>query len=94
MKNKATPEIMTREKAFKYMYEKGHGNLTELKESIGEEFIEKFELVGYIRKGINNKREDTWNVTNSFKEIYRNIYKGPSLIESLLGLFCHYILRY
>jgi hypothetical protein len=85
---------MTRESALSLVYNQKQGSIKDLKSLIGSNFVKDFELVGYITKGVDGSGDNTWQITLSGKDSYKQIYMRPNLAEQFLGLFCHYVLRY
>jgi hypothetical protein len=77
------------EKSLKIVVDKKEGNINELKELIGGDDFYKFTQVGIISTWGSH-----WNITEFGSSVYKSFYKKPNLLESLKGLYCHYILKF
>lgn len=75
------------DKCFKIIYEEKHGVSENLIKKIGEEEFEQFKFSGFIKTNYC-----VWEITKTGINMYESIYKEPTLIESLKGYYCHYIL--
>lgn len=86
---------MTRKEAIEYIVKKEKGSYEELKNQIGTDLLEQFELLGYISKGIHEGKE-TWSAN---KFAYRSYNKSfnteakDSLIDNILHLLFAKILK-
>lgn len=85
---------MTQEEALNFVCEKQNGQLSSLEGKISKETVTQFELVGFITKGVDSAKENTWRVTETAKEIYTSFYRKPNIVEKLKGYYCHYILKF
>ena len=83
----------TQKGALLYICKKGNGYTSELKNDLDPKFINEFESVGFIKKGLDSKSEETWNATKAANSFFQSIYGEPTLIEKIKGYFCHYIIR-
>jgi hypothetical protein len=85
MKIVKTPE---QEIALTYLYKNKKGKTCDLLEVVNLLTVRDFIHVGWI-----DVHGENWKVTDSAIEIYKSFYKSPNIIESLKGLYCHYILK-
>jgi hypothetical protein len=86
--------MMRQEDALRYVSENKHGDIQTLKNTLGDCMVEQFELVGFITRGVVDKGFDTWQVSGDASAIYKSIFQRPTFIDSIKGLYCHYILRF
>lgn len=84
---------MTKSDALEYIYTQRNGAISALKEKIGVKNYRDFQTVGFIAKGVDNTTA-TWKITRSAKNMYEGVYKKPNFYESILGYFCHYVLKF
>ena len=56
--------------------------------------VSQFELVGFITRGVDSQSENTWRITETAKRIVTTLYKKPSFLERLKGMYCHYVLKF
>ncbi|MEI8271562.1 MAG: hypothetical protein WCG08_02980 [Paludibacter sp.] len=85
---------MTQEMALNFVYDKQSGEISELRNEISEDVVNQFELVGFITRGIDSQSENTWKITETAQKIFTTMYKKPGFIESLKGMYCHYVLKF
>lgn len=84
---------MKLEFALKYIIENKSGLISDLDIKIGEDTTNYLVVTDMIKTiGVGDGM--TWQVTKTAKNIYNSFYKKPSFIESLKGLYCHYILKF
>ena len=85
---------MTQEMALNFVYDKQSGEISELRNQISEDVVNQFELVGFITRGIDSQSENTWKITETAQKIFTTMYKRPGFLESLKGMYCHYVLKF
>lgn len=83
------------EAALEFIYQNKCGLINEFdNKGINPEIIRKFELIGYIRKGVDSHLEKTWQITDLANDLYQSLYVKPTFIEKIKGYYYHFILNY
>lgn len=85
---------MNQEEALSFICKTKRGDIATLEERLPKEMINQFELVGFIKEGLNSNKKGTWQVTDTANNIYNSFYKKPNWIEMLNGYYCHYALKF
>ena len=85
---------MNQKDALELIFTKQNGEIQFLEDSIGEQMMEEFSLVGFLTQGVTHKEGrniPTWKITKLGSEIYQSIYQEPTEPERKKGAFCHSI---
>ena len=85
---------MDQEAALSFICKTKSGDIATLEQHLSKEMINQFELVGFIREGLNSSKKGTWQVTETANNIYNSFYNKLSWIEKLKGYYCHYVLKF
>lgn len=76
---------MTRKEAIKYVYENENGSLKELRKIIGSKNVKSLELTGFIQRGQETTKVDSWASTKSTKRLYNSYFAKDE--KSILQFF-------
>lgn len=71
--------MMSKSEALQYVKHHQAGEMADLVKAIGEDRVEEFEYLGYIRNGMSQKSE-TYQSTSTFLNDYRSFYRRPGLL--------------
>jgi len=84
--------ITNTKKAMEYLNKNKKGPINDLTRKISSETIITLQTLGDLSV---NCFDNKYEFTNQGQESYKYIYSNKtSLWDGLLGLFCHYVLRY
>jgi hypothetical protein len=75
-------------RALEFLIKDKSKNVSNLKK-VHRKVLSDMKFMDYLRVKGNN-----YEVTNRGERVYKNIYSKPTLGESMMGLFCKYVLRH
>lgn len=77
--------MKSKSEAFQYLMKYQSGEMANLVEAIGEDRVEEFEYLGYIRNGMSQKSE-TYQSTSTFLNDYKSFYRRPGILAWIPSL--------
>jgi len=82
------------EDALSFVFRNPVGQIEQLEEELSSETVSQFELVGFIKRGVDSSSSNTYRITEMARQAYITMYKKPDFINVLKGYFCHCILKF
>lgn len=81
---------MTKNKALQYVVMNPSGNIQDLYNKIGEDYVKEFEYMGYIRNGVSSTAK-TYKSTESASRDYKAFYQDTPLFAAIPSIVFGFI---
>lgn len=82
-------KTMSKKEAIKYVYEHKNGSLSDLRKVIGTKNVKSLELTGFIQRGQETTKVDSWASTKSTERLYNSYFAKDehSILQFFLDKF-------
>ena len=81
---------MTKNEALQYVVMNPSGNIKDLNEKIGKDYVKEFEYMGYIRNGVSSTAM-TYKSTESAAIDYKTFYQDTPLLAAIPSIILGFI---